>query len=498
MNASLSQRTVMMAVLIPLAAGCAGGGANLVPGTASYQQEMRRVAEATITPASVLTNISVIAHDSMGGRNTPSPGLDMTAEYFASKYREWGVLPMGENGSYFQRYPLVKKGIDQGQAFFEVTENGIPTRWGTSDYVYVTGGGSDRMITGEMVIFAGALSAEAIEATSLDGKVAVLIYDAAKAVDWNRWSRAMRMSLDMPSANAVPPSVMVNEAVFAGDPTTENWPNFAQMRMSPDPVITEVPNTVTMSVYAPEIEYERAMVPNLVGMIPGSDPTLRGEYVVYSAHMDHVGTVGDGVGGCRPTGEDTVCNGADDDASGSTGILLVAETYAKLKVKPRRSIIILHVSGEEKGLLGSRWFSEHPTVPLAQIVANINYDMIGRNNPDSIVVIGKEHSDMGTTLARVTASHPELNLTTADDIWPDERFYFRSDHFNFARKGVPILFFFNGVHEDYHRATDHVEKIEYDKLSRVAKIGFYLGAEIANTAARPQWNPESYKEIVEQ
>ena len=130
-------------------------------------------------------------------------------------------------------------------------------------------------------------------------------------------------------------------------------------------------------------------------------------------------------------------------------------------------------------------------------MANLNFDMIGRNNQDSIVVIGKEHSDLGTTLAAVNGRHPELKLTTADDIWPQERFYFRSDHYNFARKGVPILFFFNGVHEDYHQTTDHPEKIDYLKLSKVAKIGFYLGAEIANSAARPQWNPESYKEIVQ-
>ena len=246
-----------------------------------------------------------------------------------------------------------------------------------------------------------------------------------------------------------------------------------------------------MTLVAPVKVAGQFDVPNVVGMIRGSDPLLRDEYVVYSAHMDHVGTNPN-----SRTPGDTIWNGADDDASGSTGVLLIAEAFSRLKVKPRRSVIFLHVSGEEKGLLGSRWFSEHPTVPLAQTVADINMDMIGRNNPDSIVVIGKEHSDMGTTLARVNARHPELGLTTADDIWPNERFYFRSDHFNFARKGVPILFFFNGVHADYHRETDEVEKIDTSKLSRVAKVGFYLGAEIANTTQRPEWNPESYKEIV--
>jgi Zn-dependent M28 family amino/carboxypeptidase len=135
-------------------------------------------------------------------------------------------------------------------------------------------------------------------------------------------------------------------------------------------------------------------------------------------------------------------------------------------------------------------------VPLGKVVADINLDMIGRNNPDSIVVIGKEHSDMGQTLARVQAAHPELHLVAADDIWPLENFYSRSDHFNFARKGVPVLFFFNGTHPQYHQPDDEVKLIDTSKLSRVAQLAFYLGIDIANTPARPRWNPESYQAIV--
>jgi hypothetical protein len=122
-------------------------------------------------------------------------------------------------------------------------------------------------------------------------------------------------------------------------------------------------------------------VPNVVAVLPGSDPALRNEYVVLSAHMDHVG-VGRAVNG------DSIYNGADDDASGTTGLLEVAEAFARMGVRPRRSIVFLHVSGEEKGLLGSAWYAEHPTVPLAQTVANVNVDMIGRNDPGMVVVIG--------------------------------------------------------------------------------------------------------------
>jgi Zn-dependent M28 family amino/carboxypeptidase len=159
-------------------------------------------------------------------------------------------------------------------------------------------------------------------------------------------------------------------------------------------------------------------------------------------------------------------------------------------------VIFLTVSGEEKGLWGSRYFSEHPTVPLSQIVADLNIDMVGRNWRDSIVAIGKEHSDLGTTLNRVAAAHPELHMEPIDDRWPEENFYFRSDHFNFARKGVPILFFFNGTHPDYHQASDSPDRIDAEKQSRIVQLLFYLGMDVANAPARPKWNPESYARIV--
>jgi Zn-dependent M28 family amino/carboxypeptidase len=230
--------------------------------------------------------------------------------------------------------------------------------------------------------------------------------------------------------------------------------------------------------------------PNTVGILEGSDPVLKHEYLVYSAHMDHIGiTAGR---------SDSINNGADDDASGTAGVIELAEAFSRPGARPRRSIIFLTVSGEEKGLWGSDYFSRHPPVPLQQVVANINIDMIGRNWADTIVAIGKEHSDLGTTLERVNRAHRELGMTAIDDRWPEERFYFRSDHYNFARRGVPILFFFNGVHEDYHEVTDSPEKINSEKEARILKLLFYLGQDIGNSAKRPQWKPESYREIVEE
>ena len=231
--------------------------------------------------------------------------------------------------------------------------------------------------------------------------------------------------------------------------------------------------------------------PNVVAILPGSDPELRDQYLVYSAHMDHVGVR-------RPDESgDSIYNGADDDASGTAAVMEVAQAMSTLQVPPRRSVIFAVVSGEERGLWGSDYFAANPPVALESMVANLNADMVGRNWPDTIVAIGKEHSSLGETLERVNAARPEIGMTAIDDIWPDERFYFRSDHYNFAKRGVPILFFFNGVHEDYHRPSDEVERIDGEKTARIAQLLFYLGMEVGDAPDPPAWNPESYEAIVE-
>ena len=232
-------------------------------------------------------------------------------------------------------------------------------------------------------------------------------------------------------------------------------------------------------------------MPNSVGILEGSDPELKNEYIVFSGHMDHVG-----VGRPNEAG-DSIRNGADDDGSGTIAVVELAEAFAMLAEPPKRSMVFLAVSGEERGLWGSRFYAENTTVSAGELVANLNADMISRNAPDSIVVIGKEHSDLGESMNRVNSEHPELGLTAADDIWPEENFYSRSDHFNFARRGVPVLFFFCGTTEDYHGVDDEVEKMDIAKATNTTKLIFYLGLDVANAAEKPQWNPESYDEIVD-
>jgi len=306
-----------------------------------------RAAMETITPSDVKRRIEIIADDSMGGRDTPSRGLDATARYIAAEFGRLGLTPGGDGGTFVQRYPV--PGGRQGQT----------------------------------------------------------------------------------------------------------------------------PRTA----------------PNVVGMLEGSDPVLKNEYIVLSAHMDHVG-----IG--APVNGDSIYNGADDDASGTAAVLELAEALTRPGARPKRSVVFLTVSGEEHGLWGSAWFSEHPSAPVSQIVADLNIDMIGRNWKDTIVVIGKEHSDLGTTLNRVNRAHPELGMAAIDDLWPEENFYFRSDHYNFARKGVPVLFFFNGTHPDYHGPDDEPNRIDTEKESRIVRLVYLITQEVGNSAQKPVWNPASYKKIV--
>jgi len=345
-----------MRVLV-LAALCAVPGSLLVGQGTRAASSVGRGLEAltpgvgrgleTITSADVKRRVEIIADDSMGGRDTPSKGLEATARYIAAEFGRLGLAPRGDAGTFIQRYPI--PGERQGQT--------------------------------------------------------------------------------------------------------------------------------------------QRTAPNVVGMLEGSDPALKDEYIVLSAHMDHVG-----IG--APVNGDSIYNGADDDASGTAAVLELAEALSQPGARPKRSVLFLTVSGEEHGLWGSAWFSEHPATPMSQIVADLNIDMIGRNWKDTIVVIGKEHSDLGTTLNRVNRAHPELGMRAIDDIWPEENFYFRSDHYNFARKGVPVLFFFNGTHPDYHGPDDEPNRIDAEKESRIIRLVYLITQEVGNTAQRPAWNPASYKKIV--
>jgi Zn-dependent M28 family amino/carboxypeptidase len=221
---------------------------------------------------------------------------------------------------------------------------------------------------------------------------------------------------------------------------------------------------------------------------------LKDEHVAIGAHYDHVGI-------CAPGAVDQICNGADDDGSGTTAILGIAEALAKAPTRPKRSVLFVWHCGEEKGLWGSRYFVENPTVPLEKVVTQINIDMIGRSKkegdtntrnrdlsgPNDVYLIGSTmmSTELGDLVQSVNKSYLNIGYDTRyDDPGDPNRFFFRSDHYNYAKKGIPIIFYFDGVHEDYHGAGDHADKIDYQKMEKITRTVYMTLWELTQRATR--------------
>ncbi len=224
----------------------------------------------------------------------------------------------------------------------------------------------------------------------------------------------------------------------------------------------------------------QAAVWNVVGVLPGADDKLAQEYVVIGSHLDHLGRRGA-----------TIYPGADDDGSGTTGVLAVATMFAKNPVRMNRSVLFVCFCGEENGLVGSAWFADHSPIPLESIVSELQMDMIGRNeesggekaedNTNSLHLVGTQK--LSTDLHELCIAK---NSAAGFDLeWDEEDVFSRSDHANFARKGIPIAFFFTGFHPDYHQPTDTPDKINFDKLLRVATYVYDIAFELGAQSSRP-------------
>lgn len=492
------------------AAACAGqpapGTTTVAPGLAAQQ------AEATITANDMYARIAFLADDALRGRDTPSQGLEVAAAWIGSEFRRLGLEPAGDNGSYLQRYPFITRALDADQATAELRagRTRIVLSYGADMYVSPGQPGA----TGSPVAYGGP-TLDPEQAAAVRGTVVAI--SAPDAFDRTFRAQVARSRAIASAAGARGLLVVLGPSATTADIAAQARTAATSRSLQPEVPVVYVRRDQAVAAFraagadlaALEARSASAPVaidgltatinapfkdtdhrpPNVAAILPGRDPALRDTYIVLSAHFDHVGV------GAPDASGDSIYNGADDDASGTAGMLEVAEAFASLPVAPRRSILFLAVSGEEKGLLGSRWYSDNPTVPLEKVVANVNLDMIGRNAPDSIVVIGQEFSSLGPLIQGVAEAQPDLGLTVAEDIWPEQNFFFRSDHFNFARKEIPALFFFAGVHEDYHRPSDHVETIDTDKAARIARLVYWLTSAVANDPQPPQWTDEGLERV---
>ena len=497
----------------------------------------------TITAAQMKDYLSFIASDEMEGRDTPSRGLDTTAKFIATNLSRWGLKPAGDNGTYFQKIGLSRDLIDKNETLVQL--NGQPLVAGddyiplarpadvTAPLVFAGNGwflksknidaykGIDPK--GKIVVIFGSPNAlpHGIANADLTGKrgedwmnaaeyaqkagaaALVMIPDFQYLANWerNRARLAGRGSLRVTSfqAGAAPqlPTIVVSPRVanflFQGERRNATSLFDAIYSNSlPESFALNADKKLTLKV---KIKSDSLSTQNVVAIFEGSDPVLKNEYVAMGAHYDHVGI---GI----PVNGDAIYNGADDDGSGTTALLAMAEALAKAPQRPKRSVLFVWHAGEEKGLWGSRYFTDNPTVPLDKVVTQLNIDMIGRSKkegdlgllnkdltgPNAIYVIGSRmmSTELGELVTNVNQQY--LNLTydyRYDDPNDPNRFFFRSDHFNYARKGIPIAFFFDGEHEDYHRPGDSVDKIDFQKMEKVARTIYLTLWEVANRPLRP-------------
>ncbi len=519
-----------------------------------------REAAERITAESLKEILYVIASDEYAGRNTPSPELDKTAQYIADRLKKLKVKPAGDKGSYFQRIALTKTIIDReqssarlGERQFRLGEDFLPLgrTSGEADAPLVYAGYGWVIKSRNLNPYEGIDVRDRIVVVSGDGMTPPpgVPVQSLKPGDWEtpisyaqkngaralvlvprsfdrRWgygafsvSRAIytvphleNLASDddadeAANAATVPqgivsvlPSRAMLDALFAGEQMDgASVLRFAQAApggAQPKAFALSAEKRLRLNV---KLSTTEEFTQNVVGVIEGKDSKLRREYVALGAHYDHVGA--NGATGCRPAGTDTICNGADDDGSGTTALLSMAEAFTK-GPRPRRSILFVWHTGEEKGLWGSEYYTRYPTVPLNQVVAQLNMDMIGRSKkagdtnpanyrltgPDEIYVIGSRmmSTQLGELNEAVNREYLGLKYNFLyDDPNDPERFFTRSDHYNYAKRGVPIVFYFDGAHEDYHRPSDSADKIDYRKMQNITRTVFVLASELANAPARP-------------
>jgi hypothetical protein len=513
--------------------------------------EALRAAEQ-ITAAQLRDYLTFIASDEMEGRDTPSRGLDTTAKFLALQLARAGAKPAGDDGTYFQRIKLRRVKVDPEKTRVELDGQrfnygddflaGNVSGTASGNLVYVGHGwvfpakninpyaGID--VRDRIMVVASGLPRGVTFNDLLSGKQGqdwespdsygkkngargiVFIPSFQELATWNRRRQsAIERGItyverfqtgnpdQLPSITA---SFSLLNALFRGEKVSAS-DLFARLAAGEDgePFALSPDKTLTMSV---DVASETVYTQNVVATVEGSDPVLKNEYVALGAHYDHVGI------GLPDKSGDRIYNGADDDGSGTTALLAIAEAFARSNPRPKRSILFVWHAGEEKGLWGSRYFTQFPTVPLDRIIAQLNIDMIGRSKrdgdakpenrdlsgPNEIYVIGSRmmSTELGELSERVNKSYLNLAFNYKyDDPKDPNRFFFRSDHYNYAQKGIPIIFYFDGVHEDYHRPSDSPDKIDYQKMERVARTIFMTAWELANLPQRPRVDRELPAEL---
>jgi len=488
---------------------------------------------ATITVEDLRNHLSTLASDAYEGRETGTPGQQKAAEYIANHFQRLGLPRIYDDSSFFQ--PIGFKAQSWTTNELIVGDSIVRHLW--EYYAYPSSNPVQSALEVDEAVFIGyGIQDEGYDdyrRADVAGKL-VVFYDQEPVTreglsqitgtaDRSVWAGDWRRKVELAQAKGAA-GVLIIDRNFkenVAQARKEILNTRLQIDNNPGKADIDIPNAFINTNLAVRLFGKRLKKvlrrrdkmnkkgkskpvdfdctvqlrlakdvrslegENVLGFIEGSDAARKDEVVIITAHYDHLGTRGD-----------AVYNGADDNGSGTSTVLEIAEAFAKAKEAgegPRRSVLCMLVSGEEKGLLGSRYYSENPVFPLESTVANVNVDMVGRvdeahaDDPNYIYVIGadrlsSELHEINET-ANQTYTQLELDYTYNEKDDPN-RYYYRSDHYNFAKKGIPAIFYFNGTHEDYHRSTDTVDKINFEKMEKIGQLVFHTAWELANRDKR--------------
>ncbi len=479
--------------------------------------------EPGITPDDLRHRIGLLAHDSMRGRETGSPEKEMAGDYLAGEAERLGLLPGGDDGTYFQGVPLERR-ITRVDLSITAEENGSATPLSDEDLLFVSGlaglpatmraSGEAPLVFGghlfDPTVPEGALSMQQVSGAAVivrmdppadvEGEPGVTIPPRMElAVLFGPQSPAAAVilvaegdledfwnyALDISMKGAV--SLQGGEEPGDSPPFFLMSPEAMEALLASSADEAREPRTSGLGTlsYTLDSQVQPYEGRNVVAIYPGADPELTDEFMTLGAHYDHMG-----VG--TPVDGDSIYNGADDNASGTAAILEVAEYLAHLDEaeRPARSVLFIWHAAEESGLLGSEYFTDNPTVDRDRMIGHINMDMVGRNHPDSIFLVGSRRlsSEYGEWVEEVNAalSTPFVLDYEYDDPDHPEQLYCRSDHWNFARWGIPVVKIGSGLHDDYHLPSDTPDLIEYEKVARVAEFAAEITLRVANHPTPPE------------
>ena len=493
----------------------------------SVQSSMgtKRNGVSQITPELLKKNIDFLASDSLKGRDTPSPGLDSAAEYIAHSFRDMGLMPI--NGNFFQHFSICYKSLGEDN-HLTIFANGKESDYQIkTDFIpfAITG---DNSVEGGLVFAGYGITApefqyDDYQNIDVKGKI-VLIFRhepgendtsaiSFKGTESTNYSN-LREKVKNAKAHGAIGILMVTEPLnyntirprgFPWPSLSKNLPKdalpivFCIDNKDSIPVVhvgeevikgilgsvdslkaiqhlidcTLIPHSFSLSRTIVSVKtsiktIEKYSTQNVVGFLKGNDPVLNEQIVVIGAHYDHVGVSKD-----HKADTDSIFNGSDDNASGTSGVMAIAKAMVSMKIKPRRSVLFILFAGEEKGLFGSGYYVEDPLFPLINTVAMFNLDMISRNSPDSLEIIGAIQC---LELAKIIS----MENRETDFVLRLKKMDGGSDHWNFYKKDIPSIFFFSGLHKDYHKVSDNPDKTDSKKAARVARLAFLTAWYIAN------------------